>query len=141
MYENNKHIIRENNAVCTKFAFVDAQKYHQFCTMHGLKQLIQCPTRVTCGTSTLIDHVLASLLSKGVINVGWSNHWFIFYTRKISRFKIGGVHKYINFSSLKSLGPKIIKKSLETLVFPNDEIFDDIKVRYSDFFSVYYDSY
>ena len=74
MYENNKHIIRENNAVCTKFAFVDAQKYHQFCTMHGLKQLIQCSTRVTCGTSTLIDHVLASFLSKGVINVGWSNH-------------------------------------------------------------------
>ena len=40
MYENNKYIAHENNAVCTQFASADAKKYHQFCTMHGLKQLI-----------------------------------------------------------------------------------------------------
>ena len=57
MYENNKYIFHENNTVCTKFASVDAKKYHQFCTMHGLKQIIQCITRVTCSISTLIDHI------------------------------------------------------------------------------------
>ena len=60
MYENNKYIVPESNTVRTKFASADAKKYHQFCTMHGLKQLVQCPTRVTCSTSTLIDHILAS---------------------------------------------------------------------------------
>ena len=25
----------------------DGKNYHQFCTVHGLKQLIQTPTRVT----------------------------------------------------------------------------------------------
>ena len=50
MYENNKYIVHENNTVCEKFASADAKKYHRFCTMHGLKQLIHCPTRVTCST-------------------------------------------------------------------------------------------
>ena len=59
MYENNRYIVHENNTVCIKFASADAKKYHQFCTMHDLKQLIQCPTRVTC-SETLIDHILAS---------------------------------------------------------------------------------
>ena len=44
----------------------------------GLKQLIQPPTRVTCSTSTVIDHILPSAPSrvsqKGVINVGVSDH-------------------------------------------------------------------
>ena len=78
MYESNKYIFCENNTVCIKFASADAKKYHHFWTMHGLKQLIQCPTRVTCSTSTLIDHILASFPStvsqKGVINVGLSDH-------------------------------------------------------------------
>ena len=47
MYENNEYIVHENNTVCTTFASADAKKHHQFCTMHDLKQLIQCPTRVT----------------------------------------------------------------------------------------------
>ena len=59
MYENNRYIVNENNTVCIKFASADAKKYHQFCTMLDLKQLIQCPTRVTC-SKTLIDHILAS---------------------------------------------------------------------------------
>ena len=83
IYENNKYIIvHESNTFCTKFGSADAKKYHQFYTMHGLKQLIQCPTRITL---TLIDHILASFLSrvyqKGVINVGLSYHQLIFYIR------------------------------------------------------------
>ena len=44
MHENKKYIVHENKTVCTKFASADAKKYHQFCTIHGLKPLIQCPT-------------------------------------------------------------------------------------------------
>ena len=72
LYENKKHIAHENNTICTKFASAGAKKYHQFCAMHGLKRLIQCPTQVTCSTSTLADHILANFPSrvsqKGVIN-------------------------------------------------------------------------
>ena len=106
--------------------------------MHGLKQLIQCPTRVTCSTSTLIDHILASFPStvsqKGVINVGLSDHLLIFCTQKVSKFKTDGVHKYINFCLLKNYRVDDYKKSLGQLVFPNYEIFDDVNAVYSHFF-------
>ena len=80
--------------------------YHQFCRKHDLKQLIQCAPRVTCSTLTRIDNILASFPSrvsqKGVINVGLSDHRLIFYTRKTSKFKTGGIYKYINVRSLKN---------------------------------------
>ena len=47
MYGNYKYTGHENNTVRTKFASADGKKYHQFYTMHGIKQLIQCSTRVT----------------------------------------------------------------------------------------------
>ena len=102
------------------------------------------PNSSTCSTSTLIDHILASFPSrvsqKGVINVGLSDHQLIFCTPKVSNFKTGGAHKYINFRSLKN--PRILKnyrvddykKSLGQLVFPNYEIFDDVNGAYSDCF-------
>ena len=94
MYEINKYIVHENNTVCTKFASADTKKYQQFCTMHGLNQLIHypTPTRVTSCTSAL-DHILASFSSrvsqKGVINLGLSGQQRIFCTHKIFRFKTG----------------------------------------------------
>ena len=95
----------------------DAKKYHQFCTIYGLKQLILCPTRVTC--NTLIDHTLASfplrVSQKGVINVGLSDHQLIVCTRNISKFKTGDVHKYTNFQSLKNYRVDDYKKSLPRL--------------------------
>ena len=85
-YENNRYIVHENNIICTKFASADARKYHQFYTIHGLKQLIQCPTRITCSISTPIDHILASFPSivsqKGVINAGLSDPQLIFLFTK-----------------------------------------------------------
>ena len=82
IYEINKYIVHENDTVCTKFASADAKRYDQFCTMNGLKQLIQSPARVTCSTSTLIAHILANFPSritqKEVINVGFSDHHLIF---------------------------------------------------------------
>ena len=106
--------------------------------MHGLKQLIQFATRVINRTSTLIDHIFASFRSrasqKGVINVGLSEHQLIFCTRKISKFQTGGLHKYINFRSLKKCRFDDYNKSLRQLVFLNYEIFVDVNAAYSDFF-------
>ena len=37
-----------------------AKKYAQICSTLGLKQLIKHPTRITCHTSTLIDHIITN---------------------------------------------------------------------------------
>ena len=59
--------------------------------MFGLKQLIEVPTRVTCSSSTIIGHTLASFPNRvsqqDVIDVGSSDHQIIYCTRKISRIK------------------------------------------------------
>ena len=58
MYHNNRYIICDDNTVSSKFLSLDAKSHHQFCPMHGLKQLIQSVTWVACSTSTLTDHIL-----------------------------------------------------------------------------------
>ena len=70
-----------------------------------ITQFFKFLSRVTCSTSTLIDHILTSTPSrvsqKDVINVGVSDHQLMVCTRKISRIKTGA-HKYLNFHSLKN---------------------------------------
>ena len=39
-------------------------KYQEFCQIFSLKQLISCPARVICNTSSLIDHILANSTEK-----------------------------------------------------------------------------
>ena len=106
MYHNNRYIDRDDNKISSKFLSFNVTNYQQFCTMYGLKQLIQSPTLLTCSISTLIDIILTSAPSrvsqKGVINVGVSDHQLIFCTRKISSIKTDGSHKYLNFRALKN---------------------------------------
>ena len=104
--------------------------------MHN-EQLIQCPTRVTCSTASLVNYILASFSSvvtrKGVINLGLPDHQLTFCTRNISKFKTGGVHKYIISHLLKNYRVKDYKKSPGKLFFPNYKIFDGASTKYSDF--------
>ena len=114
MYQNNKHIVPDDSTISLKFLSSDVKNYQQFFTMHGLKQLIKSPTRVTCSTSTLIDDILASFLSR-VIDVGISDHQLIFCTRKISSLKTGGIYKYLNFRSFKNYPVDSYKEGLKQL--------------------------
>ena len=54
--------------------------------MFGLKQLIEVPTRVTCSSSTIIDHILVSfpyrVSQQGVIDVELSDYQIIYCTKK-----------------------------------------------------------
>ena len=138
MCHNNRYIVRDDNTISSKFPSHDVKNYHQFCTMHGLKQLIQSPTHVTCSTSTLIDHTLTNAPSrvseKVAIIVGVSDHQLIFCTRKISRIKTGGAHKYLNFCSLKNYTPYYYKEALKQIDFPNYKSFGDVNEAYSNFF-------
>ena len=64
MDHNNRYIVCDDNTVSSKFLSQDAKSHHQFCPMHGLKQLIQSVTCVTCSTSTLTGHILTSATSR-----------------------------------------------------------------------------
>ena len=92
---------------------------------------------MTCITSTLIDHILTSFTTrvsrKCVINIGVSAYQLIFCTRKISRIKTSGVHKYLNFRSLKNYTGNHYKEDLKQVDFPNYENFGDVNGTYSNF--------
>ena len=138
VYHNNRYIVSDDNTISSKFQSHDVKNYHQFCIMHGLKQLIQSLTHVACSTSSLIDHILTSVPSgvsqKGVTSVGLFGHQLIFCTRKISRIKTGGVHKYLNFRSLKKYTTNYYKYALKQVAFPNYKNFGDVNETYSNFF-------
>ena len=106
--------------------------------MHALKQLKKSPPHVTCSTLTLIDHILASFLSrvsqKGVIDVEIFDHQLIFCTWKISRRKTDGIQKSLNFLSFKNYTVDCYKEALNQLNLLNYETFNDVNFAFSNFF-------
>ena len=136
LFEFGKYVLDEsssNNKNLDSFT----KKYHEYCTLFGLKQLIKCPTRATCNSSSILDHVLASFPDRvsisGVIDVGISDHQLIYCTRKTARIK-SYCHKQITFRSLKNYSPEVYEEVLRKLSFPSYEIFNDIDKAYENFF-------
>ena len=100
----------------------EVKKYSEFCSTYGFKQLINCPTRVTCNTSTLIDHILTNSLDNisqpGFINTAISDHDMIYCTRKILKAKYNK-QKELTFRSLRNYSVDIYKQALERASFTN----------------------
>ena len=75
----------------------DIKKYTEFCSTYGFKQLIKSPTRTTCSTSTLIDHILTNtkeyMSQSGIIDTAVSDHYMVYCTRKIPRAKYNNTKK------------------------------------------------
>ena len=142
MYHNSRYIVRDDNTISSRFLSHDVKNYHQFCTMHSLKQLIQFATHVTCSPSTLTDHILTSapsrVFQKGVINVNVSDHQLIFCTRKCFHQTFQNqnrwCHKYLNFRSLKICTADYYKEALKQVDFPNCENVGDANEACSNFF-------
>ena len=136
LYLNNSYIFLKNNLLQSQSITSDIKKYYEFCTMFGLKQLIEVPTRVTCSSSTIIDHILASfpdrVSQQGVTDVGLSDHQIIYCTRKISRMK-RSKHKEIRYRSLKNYSADIYEEALGRVDFPNYLNFENINYAYSNF--------
>ena len=104
LFVNGKYVLDKsssNNKSLDSFT----KKYHDYCTLFGLKQLIKCLTRVTCNSSSILDHVLVSFPDKvsqsGVIDIGISDHQLIYCTRKTARIK-SYCHKQITFRYLNN---------------------------------------
>ena len=111
------------------------KKFAQICSTSGLKQLIKHLTRLTCHTSTLVDHIVTNCEEKvtqsGVMDTSLSDHQFIFCTRKIKRVKTNN-HKQISFRSLKNYSMENFERELKNIAFPNYEKFSDVNSAYND---------
>ena len=91
LFQNQYHTGCKNNNIVSAAASNDVKSYLQFCTMFGLTQIVKSPTRITCSSTLLIDHISASLpeliSQEGVINVGLSDHQNSVHLR-IARFML-----------------------------------------------------
>ena len=112
------------------------KQYQEFCSLHGLKQLITSPTRVTENSSSLLDHVLTNFTDRvsqsGVVDTGLPDHQLIYCTRKVNRTKFN-THKCIRTRSLKNYSQSLYLKKLNEINFPDYSKFKDVNDAYSDF--------
>ena len=111
------------------------KNYREFCSMHGLKQIIATPTRVTEKTATLLDHVLTNskdrISQSGVLEIGISDHMPIFCTRKITHTKLFD-HKYISIRSLKNYSQEKFIEALKNVAFPDYSKYESVDDAYDD---------
>ena len=112
------------------------KNYSDLCAMLGLKQLIENPTQITCSSSSIIDHILASfpdrVTQQGIVNVGLSDHQLIYCKRKIIRKKRVD-QKQIKFCSFKNYTIDGYEKALVEINFPEYKHFDNVNDVYSNF--------
>ena len=134
----DKYVLNKSNAIkkLDKNLLPEIRRYKEFCSMYGLSQSIDCPTRITSNTFTLIDHILTNtqenISQSDVIDTAISDHFLIYCTRKTPKAKYNR-HKEVTFRSLKNYSPDVYKRTLERVSFPNYENFDNPDVAHSDF--------
>ena len=72
------------------------KRYKEFCSLHGIEQLLILPTCITNSSSSLLDHILTNSTDRisqfEIVNVGLSDHQLIYCTRKITRTRLN-THK------------------------------------------------
>ena len=95
MYQSENHAECKNNTLVSETDSNDVKNYLLFCSMFGLTQITKSPTLITCSSTSLTDHILASLLAtifvERIIDVDLSDHQLIYYSRKISRINTRGL--------------------------------------------------
>ena len=85
--------------------------------MFSLVQIIKEPTRVTETTVSVIDHILCNNTEKicqsGVLNIGLSDHFIVYCTRKLSKCFFNK-HNTVKVRSVKSYDKNVfISKGTE----------------------------
>ena len=136
LWQNGHYVFQKHNFLSCQSVPNYVKNYFDFCSMFGLKQLIESPTRITCSRSSIIDHILASfpdrVTQRRILNVGLSDHQLIYCTRKITRIKRGG-HKQIKFHSFKNYTIDGYEKVLVEINFPEYKSLDNANDAYSNF--------
>ena len=95
--------------------------------MFGLTQIVKSPTRITFSSTSLIDHILASLPDRisqeGVMNVGLSDHQLIYCTSRVE-LKLEVCTKKSNSVQLRIICEiDAFKNALKKINFPNYKYF------------------
>ena len=90
LFQSGKYILNGKRSTTSQGSVhTMINRYRELCQIHSLKQLMTCPTRVICNTSTLIDHIRTNSTEKifqsGVIDSGITDHHLIFFSRKVKR--------------------------------------------------------
>ena len=108
----------------------------QFCYLFDCKQVINCPTRITNCTSSILDLIITSdndkLSQSGVLNVGVSDHLITYCTRKLNRVKLNS-HNTVNIRSLKNYSSELFTDKLKNINWYNVIDIDDVNMAWDKF--------
>ena len=96
----------------------------------GFTQLVNCPTRVTYSTSTLIDHIYTTneenISDARVAQIGLSDHYAIFCCRKINFSLKNNSHKTIKYRSFKSFNENEFLQDLSAVPWSEIELLENV---------------
>ena len=127
MLNRNKAQINININIC-----------HQCSAVFGLMQITKCPIFITYSSTPLTDHILgrlfAKILQESIKDLGLLYHQLTYCIGKISKIKIGGVHKTVEFCSRKNYAVDALKDSPRKIKFLINEYPENVSWTFSDFF-------
>jgi len=93
-------------------------EYIDFCHNVGLCQIIKSYTHISKNSSSIIDHILTNSKDRisqfGVIETSFSDHFSVFFTRKIERKKLNK-HREINVRSFKNYNKEFFLNKLRDI--------------------------
>ena len=117
------------------------KSWSEYMEPFGLNQLVSEATRVTSISETLIDHIYSNcpenVTSINVPKIGLSDHFPIFFTRKMHVKPSKGKHYSISYRSFKNFDESKFLNDLEDIPWDIIRIFDDtndILTAWSDLF-------
>lgn len=100
-----------------------------FIAPFGLHQMVGHATRVTARSATLIDHIYCNIEENCsnicVPKLGLSDHFPIFFTRKINSHVPKSQHYTISYRSFKTFNEENFIKDLRNIPWDTVKIFDD----------------
>jgi len=111
-------------------------EYNAFCKTHNFLQLIKSHTHVSKTSSSIIDHILTNsedrISQSGVIETTFSDHFSIFCTRKITRYR-HNKHKTIKIRSLRNYTKESYLEKLNDIKLPELDENSNIDEIYTNF--------
>lgn len=100
-----------------------------FISPFGLHQMVNQATRVTTRSATLIDHIYCNIQENcsniNVPKLGLSDHFPVFFTRKINSHVPKSQHFSISYRSFKNFNEENFINDLKLIPWDTVKIFDD----------------
>ena len=108
LLRNGKLILKQNQSYKLKnSSSASVNQSKELCQTFWLTEIMREPTRITCSTSKLLDHILTDSFENVSQKVGISDHQLIYCTRKIKRMKHNMHNQIQQVPSLKKFGTDI----------------------------------